>query len=336
MLTAHGFSVTEEPFTYSTVPGRWATPTAGVAAAITLALAAVAGGRGRGDVALAILAVSLAAIAWAAIWMARRGVLTLPLGRARSVNLVATRGAAEPAIWLVAHLDSKSQPVPMLARITGIVLVALTWSVAIALAAAEWRMAGVGAGWAATWLAIALTGSIAALPIIASTVGARSPGALDDASGVATVLESVDAMPRAQAVGVVFTSAEELGLAGARSWARGRRAGIALNVDGVDDSGALTAMYSGARPERLVSALMRAPAGDTVRMRRLLPGVLTDGVALAEAGWKVVTLSKGTFRTLVRIHRPADSLAALRGDGVREAAALIAALVPMMSDPLER
>jgi hypothetical protein len=293
----------------------------------------------RGPIAIAallLLAVKGGALLVATLWLARYGVLWFPWLRARSVNLAAVRGPAEPAVWLVAHLDSKSQPVPMLARIAGIALVALTWSVALALAAAQWRMAGAGDGWATTWLTIALTGSIAALPIMASTVGARSSGALDDASGVATVLGSVNAMPRAQAVGVVLTSAEELGLAGARSWVRGRRAGIALNVDGVDDSGALTAMYSGARPDHLCSAVLRAPVGHAIRMRRLLPGVLTDGVALAEAGWETVTLSKGTFRTLVRIHRPADSLAALRGDGVRETAAVIAALVPMLSDPLER
>ena len=62
------------------------------------------------------------------------------------------------------------------------------------------------------------------------------------------------------------------------------------------------------------------------RSRRLLPGVLTDGVALDARGWEVVTLSKGTVGTLARIHTPADSLDALRGDGVAEAARVMAAM----------
>ena len=61
---------------------------------------------------------------------------------------------------------------------------------------------------------------LTALPVMASVVGARSAGALDNASGVATVLRAVELLARDVAVGVVLTSAEELGLAGARAWAR--------------------------------------------------------------------------------------------------------------------
>ena len=61
-----------------------------------------------------------------------------------------------------------------------------------------------------------------------------------------------------------------------------------------------------------------------VSPRRLLPGVLVDGVALADAGWQVITISHGSLRTLGRIHTPSDSRAALRGDAIPAAAALIA------------
>jgi hypothetical protein len=85
-------------------------------------------------------------------------------------------------------------------------------------------------------------------------------------------------------------------------------------------------MYSGRRPDALVRALLEAAerAGTSVRAHRLLPGVLTDGVALADAGWRVVTLSKGTLRTLARIHTPRDRAEAISGAGIAEVARVIA------------
>jgi hypothetical protein len=62
------------------------------------------------------------------------------------------------------------------------------------------------------------------------------------------------------------------------------------------------------------------------RARRLLPGILVDAVALADAGWRAVTVSRGSLATLARIHTAADALPRLRGDGVAAAAALLAAL----------
>jgi hypothetical protein len=139
-------------------------------------------------------------------------------------------------------------------------------------------------------------------------------------------------LPSAAPVGVVLTSAEELGLAGARAWALGRPAGVAVNVDGVDDRGAVTLMYTGRPPETVLRAFAEAAASTAAkdlasppRSRRLLPGILTDGVALADAGWAVVTVSRGRWRTLLRIHRPADDLRALRGSALVPTARLVAA-----------
>jgi putative aminopeptidase FrvX len=130
-------------------------------------------------------------------------------------------------------------------------------------------------------------------------------------------------------VGVCLTSAEELGLAGARAWARGRAPAVALNCDGVDDRGSITCMYSGRRPDRLVAEVVAGGkrAGVAVRAHRLLPGVQTDGVALAEEGWAAVTLSKGSARTLARIHTPRDRADALTGAGIADVAALVTELV---------
>jgi hypothetical protein len=240
------------------------------------------------------------------------------------VNLEAVRGDAAPRVWLVAHLDSKSQPVPMALRVGGVVASALALVAAAALAARQLAGAPDAARW---WPVVTAVGVLAALPVIATTVGARSPGALDDASGVAALL------PAGLPVGVLLPSAEELGLAGARAWARARRiagqpAGIALNVDGVDDAGVLTAMWSRRTPpvDALLAALADGAAAARVpdRHRRLVPGILTDHVALADAGWTTLTLSRGTWRTLSRIHTARDSLDALDGAGATEAARVLA------------
>jgi hypothetical protein len=70
-----------------------------------------------------------------------------------------------------------------------------------------------------------------------------------------------------------------------------------------------------------------ARTGTVIRAHRLLPGVLTDGVALAQAGWGVVTLSKGSVRTLARIHTPGDRADHLAGAGMDEVARVIIELI---------
>jgi hypothetical protein len=320
LLRDLGFSVREEPFEYSALPGRYATPLVGVCAAVALAWAAFLGWRGNPGGALAVLVGVGLPVALGAAWLGTRGVLALPWGRARGVNLTAERGA--PLVWLVAHLDSKSQPVPIGVRALGITLTVVAWLAAATLALVELA----GASMATVWPWLGAGGVLAAIPVAASTVGARSPGALDNASGVTAVLLVVAELPRDWGVGVVLTSAEELGLAGARAWLRGRAAARAVNFDGLDDAGEVQLVWTGRRPVRLLSTLLAAAARTGVRARaaRLLPGILVDGVAFADAGWEVVTASKGTTRTVGRIHTFRDDLTAVDGRGVAEVASLVA------------
>jgi hypothetical protein len=260
-------------------------------------------------------------------------VLDLPFARARSTNLVATRGA--PSLWLVAHLDSKSQPIPIVARALAITASLVLFGVAAGVSVAQLAVPIP----AFVWTTLAIVGVLAALPVMASTVGARSAGALDNASGVATVLRTVEMLPRGLAIGVLLTSAEELGLAGARAWAReATPAGAfnvapasafniaplsAINIDGIDDSGGLRLIYSGRLPSALLALLGRG----WPRPGRLVPGVLMDGVALAGAGWEVVNVSKGSWRTVSRIHTPSDDLAHLEGSGAEEVATMLAGAI---------
>ena len=323
VLRDAGLAVGEETFDYSALPGRWATPLFGIFSLGVLLAALGAGSRGAAWVGLVTMAAGAVVMALGGFWLARHGVGRLPAQRRSGVNLVARRGASEPRMWLMAHLDSKSQPVPMLLRAGAITATALVWLATPAFLAAH-AMGLTDDGWI-PWLT--WTGIASAIPIVASLVGARSPGAVDDASGVVTVLLAAAEDP-ALPLGVVLTSAEELGLAGARGWAMTHPPATAINCDGVDDAGALAAMYSGRTPRRLLEGFTRAAAqaGVMARSHRVLPGVLVDGVALADAGWDVITISRGTMSTLRRIHTPADSLETMTGAGIPDAARVMVAL----------
>ncbi len=322
VLRELGFVVREEPFSYSSAPGRFATPAVGVLFVAVLAVAGHFGWRGNAAVALgALLGGSL--VIGVATRRAMRGVLDLPWGRRDSVNLVAERGT--PAVWLIAHLDSKSQPVSIGVRAAGITLMTIVMLAAVVVSALQLAAFPAAGLW--PWL-LAL-GALGAAPVALSTVGERSAGALDNASGVAAVLLTAALVPREQELGVLLTSAEELGLAGARAWASRRPAGRAINFDGLDDGGGLRVWFSGARSRELGRTLSHAAEGISPAPRSgpVPLGILVDGVALAEAGWTVVTLSKGSWRTVARIHTPRDTLAHLRGRGVAEAATIAARAV---------
>jgi hypothetical protein len=211
-------------------------------------------------------------------------------------------------------------------RVAGVALLASSLGVALLAAILQLAAAPHRTGW---WVAAAL--AVLGAPIVAaSTVGATSDGAVDNASGVATVLLAAERVRPGVEFGVLLPSGEELGLAGARAWARGWAAtgapGVALNCDGVDDEGILTIMHSGTVDRSLLEVLHAAAPGE-LRVRRMPLGLLTDSVALAERGWRAVTVSRGGWNTLRRVHSRRDSLANLTGRGIDDAATLLARAV---------
>ena len=319
VLREAGFTTSEQPFEYSQFGGRWAAPVAGLVIPLA-ASGLVLGARDGASARSLILAAIVAAILVAGLlrYVGGRGVLEAPLLRARGVNLQAVRGRGEPRVWLIAHIDSKWQPVSMLMRVAGVVIAAIgvagviVCTVAAKLGAEALVFAGV------TWLG--------GIPLMVSVVGSENHGTLDNASGVAAVLTAAEKVPRHIAVGIMITDAEELALAGARAWARAGAPAIGLNCDSVDDNGRLALMYTGREPTRAIAAVRRAAvqSNEPVRVMRLPPGILTDSVALAQAGWHTVTLSRGDLRTLHRIHTRADSLAGMRGTGIPVAADVLA------------
>jgi hypothetical protein len=330
VLRDAGMSVRAEPFEFSEFPGRFGTPIGGALVLATIMVPALCGLAGRPLAALGVLGAGMALVTLFVRAMMRDAVLDLPLLRARSENLVAVRtvNGRPPRIWLVAHLDSKSQPVSSAMRVAGVLLLAA--SLALALVAALLQLAAFPDRM--VWWAALVTVMAGSLPVIFSVVRARSNGALDNASGVAAVLAAVAALKPAVSVGVLLPSAEELGLAGARAWAREWKGApaIALNCDGVDDDGELTIMYTGHRPDELLEKLRSATA-EALRVRRMPLGLLTDSVALADRGWTAVTVSRGAFRSLERVHSERDSLDHFTGSGIGGVATLLARAVEALA-----
>lgn len=312
-----GFLILEQTFQYSKATGAWATPAAGAAVAAIATACALSPIPRHEPRWIALVLGVLIVVGIALAQLGRRGVLSFPLMRRRGVNLQATRGGDDPTVWLVAHIDSKWQPVSMITRVAGVILSAIGLATLLVVGALS-DTAPLAVPLAITWLG--------AIPLMLSVVGDRNAGALDNASGVAAVLEAAQLIPRESNVGILITDAEELALAGARAWALCRQPAIALNCDSVDDHGELVLMYTRSQPHRLVSHVMDAASavGQRLRVTRLIPGILTDSVALADAGWTTVTLSRGDLRTLQRIHTARDTLSELRGTGLAMVAQVLA------------
>ena len=321
-LRDSGFEVVERPFSYSAFPGAWGTTIAsGLLLVIaTVAAAGIATGAWGLDRTLSIALVGVVAVAAAGRWAARYGTQSMPIMRRRGVNLEARRGV--PRVWLIAHLDSKSQPISLLMRAGAAVLLACAWA-ALLVAWAASAAAPVPMG-----LFVGLLGcaAAAAVTLLFSWVGTAGHGSLDNASGVVTVLAAARLLDLAIPVGVVVTSAEEFGLAGARAWVEGQPEGVAINCDGVDDRGVLAITTGGwARgPWRRLAAA--GVIGPGVRILRSLPGVLLDSTAFTDRGWAACTVSRGTRASLARVHTRRDTLARLSGSGIVGASEMVASL----------
>jgi len=230
----------------------------------------------------------------------------------RGINLIAqpsNRPTVQPSVWLVAHYDSKGQPISMALRLLGfgslfIGLIGLLLAPIPAL------------------VAVVLGAAIAVL----NRVNDSSPGAVDNATALVAIFMTLDQLPHDANVGVVFPDAEEFGLVGARALAADRAdlfAGAALiNLDGLDDVGRPIAFLH--RPGKIGEAIASALGA---RRWRWLP-VVVDGLALARVGGgggaECVTILKGNLQTMRIVHRPGDTPDRVRLDGAASIAAGLA------------
>ncbi len=322
-LRALGYNVRERPFEFSAFPGKLGTPDAGLTLLGAVAIATHIGARGARWLPVVIIAIAVLVVALLSRWLARHGVLSLPVMRMNGTNLEGQLPGDDPSLWLCAHLDSKSQPVPTLTRTAGVMLLAT--GVALALIVSVLAAFGIQPPYAA-WVAAAVVTLLGGVPVVLSVVTNRSPGALDNASGVATVMAALQQLQGMRGVGVLITDAEELGLAGARAWSANGGTAMVLNCDGVDDTGRVNVLYTGRQPQRMLDAAASASrqTGVPHLARRIPLGILMDSVAFTDAGMTSVSFSRGTWRSLARVHSATDDLQHLAGAGIAETATLMA------------
>ncbi len=327
-FTALGYAVRDLPFHFSMTAGRFgvtkiaAIYTLGVFIAMLLLVSELATG------AFVTLVLTLVAMLVAVGYMRRNGLEDLPWGRSEASNLWIQRPGARPLYVFMAHRDSKSQLLPLSFRGPVIVLGILAF-LALAVLAIMSLAEFVGMG------LVLLTGMVAfvcGLALVVSWAADYSPGALDNATGLATLLGIAAREKGADDVAFLITDAEELGLAGARAIApRMPPVFGVINVDGIDDEGTflVAERFGWPRPTGLaphLAAAILSSASDLGlnAQRRDVPfGILLDHMPIVKGGTPALSVLRGTLRSLHRIHRPADAPARLNGAGVMQCVDLL-------------
>lgn len=326
-LDALDYDVEERPFTFNPWPGRFAITAVGALYLIATFIAAVFLYTNHPFGAIALLLIFLVVAGLLALFI-RPAIDALPMGIRPGMNLLALPRNGRPRYLLLAHRDSKSQPVPLAFRGPAIVLGIVAWLAL--LVAALFHTARPIHG--AVILVVGVAAAIAGVVLIFCWVDNRSPGALDNASGVAVALGVAARERGAGDVAVLITDAEELGLAGARAAASDLPPVIgAINLDGFDDHGAFyvlerfgTLRKTGLAPHLAAALLQEADSLGEPADRRDLPfGIPVDHIPLVRAGVPALTLMRGSLQSLRRVHRPDDDLQHLRGDGVDRGIALV-------------
>ena len=332
-FSALGYTERLHHFSISPLPGRFCLPVLGMAVLLSSVLASPALEAGNRGVALAALTCG-GLIAWAVAAGTARATDNWNFRRMDLANLWFQAPAARPRWLIVAHFDSKSQFVPLALR-------------AVAIAAA------LGA-WAGLLILVVLGGPISQSPVLLDGLGAiaivagvalllsgagnGSPGALDNGSGLATLLGIADRERAAADIAFLATDAEELGLAGARAIAQELPPldGV-INIDGIDDAGPFHLLerfglrHAGYAPHLAMALLLASRAmGVTAHRRDVPPGVLVDHMAFVRAGFPALTLMRGKLSSMARVHRPGDDLRHLRGAGVEEAVELVCAALHVL------
>ena len=339
-LSKHGRAIDAMPFSFSTLPGRFGVPVLGAIhlAGVIVATALVSTGAPIGAlVALVASLVLVVVLVASAPLLIRR----LPWGRVETENwLVRARADTTPRFLVVAHRDSKSQFVPIAVRAAAVGASLFAWAALLVIALIQLTSDVEPAGVA---LFVGFVAAILALPLLLSPSLDRSPGALDNASGLATLLGLAERLRDDDEIGFLVTDGEELGLAGARAAAREIPPveGI-INIDGIDDRGEFLIMERHGFPPRgsaphLATALFTAARVlDLPVQRRDLPiGIQVDHVPFHQAGLPALTLMRGSRRSLWRVHLPADNAGRTTGIGAADAVALIHGALAIRRTPFE-
>lgn len=245
----------------------------------------------------------------------------------RGQNLIAEwpgkTGDERPHLYLVAHYDSKSQRLPLAARIACFV-------VAVTAGLTMCALTLLNLAPEATLLAGAIA-ALAIVPLLTLDVGNRSPGAIDNASGVGLVVHLAEALAGRPVldrlrVTILIPDAEEWFVMGASAYVQahhdqlrreGRRLHV-LNFDGIGVDGALHTVGG----DKTIGLLyqLQAWAKDNNRPLKKFRffGALFDHMPFAQQGLDAVTLI-AVGAASRSVHTPRDDASRLNVRGFEQA-----------------
>lgn len=332
-----GYELREMPFSFSALPGRFGVPLIGLLYIIGTGVAAWLVAADQPVSALVVLGglVLLVGLLGA---LARPLIRRLPWGRIETANWLVHRPGGSPRFLVMAHRDTKSQLVPIVLRALAAGGALLAWIALLLLAVlgltADIDMSGVA-------VVVGVVAGLLGVPLLLSWSGNRSPGALDNGSGLAVLLGMAARLQDDDEVAFLVTDGEEMGLAGAYAAARQIPPveGI-VNVDGIEDDGRFRIMERhgwprrGSAPHLATSLFAAARLLDLPVERRDLPmGIHVDHIPFVEAKRPALTVMRGSSGALWRVHLAADDVSSTRGTGVADAVALIEGALKIRRTP---
>jgi Peptidase family M28 len=235
----------------------------------------------------------------------------------------------------VAHYDSKSQFYPGLVRvilyITGLIS-GLLYAAQVLIGSIIILVGGYPTGFWPPGIYSFLIAFCLNFLLILNSVGNRSPGALDNATSVATVLELSKIFKNAPLQNVklsfVITAAEELGLYGAADYVKRRRGQLDpkttyfLNFDGIGGKNKTILLTAYGIPPKKTSSVLNKFIDEIVKEHSLkdefrkvyLPiGAATDHVPIQAAGFEVTML--GTF--IMNFHTAKDAIKSIEDKALK-------------------
>ncbi|MFL7894073.1 MAG: M28 family metallopeptidase [Anaerolineales bacterium] len=244
-----------------------------------------------------------------------------------------------PHLYLVAHYDSKSQHLPLVLRIA-LFLIVISGTILFSILN---LISLVNASFEPALLVIGILVLICGIPLLFLDYGNKSPGAIDNASGVGLVLHLAEILAVYPGVGgklnirVLITGAEELGVKGALAYLQqnaaalrnlAQRGGLqVLNFDGIGVDGKLYVVGSDPSPSQANGTdlyhLVRQSAGELgIPLGRfLLPGAMFDHIPFAEEGYDALSLV-GVGKGSSSVHTSGDSPEKLHIKGFDQAGRL--------------
>jgi len=256
-------------------------------------------------------------------WIAARHLLTTE----NIVGQTSSAGADGPTLILMGHYDSKSQTQPMVVRMLSAMLSLVIYAVLVILALLTLLGVPIPSLLIMVLIVVAVVCHVAYLT---NTSGNRSPGAIDNASGVGVVMDLASKLPERlrDRVRLMFVAsgAEELGLMGAAAFVEtnrdqlNREGALVINLDSLGAGGKVLLVTSGRMPDPRLGDLARrafVSRGFAFGAFSFMVGAGMDHMPLSRAGFSALSFTQGALRAGRRIHTSRDSLEALRMDELR-------------------